>query len=227
MLDRRIRVVLADDHPMILDGLRRLLEPNFEVVGALLDGRELVPAVLAFKPDLVITDISMPDFDGIEATRQLKAVCAGLPVIILSLHAEPYWLRAAFEAGADAYLTKASAPDEIGFAVREVLAGRQFVSSAATRALVVAAVDHPGARGTRAGFPTKASAEEPLTPREREVVHLLGKGLGNKDIAHQLGVSVTTVRTHLQKIYDKRQRVSRVELALRAAREQGQSRASA
>ena len=119
----RPRVLLADDHPMVLDGLRKLLEPDFEVVAAVTDGRDLLEAAQRLQPDLVITDISMPLVDGLEATRRLRKSRPGVRVLIMSVHADPSWVREAFEAGACGYLTKISAREEIGTAVREVLKG--------------------------------------------------------------------------------------------------------
>lgn len=136
----RPRVLLADDHPMMLEGLKKLLEPSCEVVGRVTDGRALLAAVERLRPDLVVTDISMPDLDGLEATRRLRAAHPGLRILILSIHTEHSWVNATFEAGASGYLTKTSAPEEIERAVHEVLEGRFFVSSAVTRGVVAAAV---------------------------------------------------------------------------------------
>ena len=213
----RPRVLLADDHPMMLEGLRKLLEPSCEVVGRLTDGRALLTAVERLRPDLVVTDISMPHLDGLEATRRLRAAHPGVRVLILSLHTEHSWVNAAFEAGASGYLAKTSVPEEIERAIREVLEGQFFVSSAVTRGVVSAAV-----KGV-SEVPRRPSAEtvEALTPRETDIVRLVGQGLGNKEIAYRLGVSVATVRTHLSKVYGKIGTASRVELAILAAQTGG------
>lgn len=203
---RRPTLVLADDHPIIIEGLKKLLEPEFEVVETVLDGRALLAAARERQPDLVIADISMAGIDGIEAARELQAIAPATRVLVLSVHAEPYWVRAAFDAGAWGYLTKASAPDEIETAVREVLQGRFYISPRVARAAILPPLD-AAPRG----------ATESLTPRELEIIHLLGTGLGNKEIASRLGVAVTTVRTHLSSVYDKLGSTSRVELALFAA----------
>lgn len=120
------RVLLADDHPVMLTGLRMLLEPEHEVVGTVTDGQALLDAAERLRPDLVITDIAMPGIDGIEATRSLQASLPDVRVLILSIHTEPSRVRAAFAAGAWGYLTKSSAPEEIALAVREVLADRFY-----------------------------------------------------------------------------------------------------
>ena len=214
----RLRVVLADDHPMMLEGLRKLLKPDFEVVGAVSDGRALLEAAERLQPDLVITDISMPGMDGLEATRQLRAIVPGVRVLVLSVHTEPSWVRAAFEAGACGYLSKTSAADEIETAVREVLQGNFYVSPVVTRAAIFIPVADGVAEVARK---TPPEAGEGLTPRELDIVRLVGLGLGNKEIAHRLGVSVPTVRTHLSRVYGKLGTASRVELALLAAQTGG------
>ena len=201
------RVLLADDHPVVLAGLRKLLEPELEVVGAVTDGQALLAAAERLRPDLVITDVAMSGLDGIEATRLLQAVLPEARVLILSVHAEPSWVRAAFEAGAWGYLTKSSAPEEIERAVREVLADRFYVSPAVARAII-------GPASPRE-YPPQAEAEA-LTPRELQILRLVAEGLGNRQIAVRLGMAVTTVRTHLSSVYGKLHVRTRVELALYA-----------
>ncbi len=221
MSQMRPRVLLADDHPMMLDGLRKLLEPDCEVVAAVRDGRQLLEAAERLRPDLVITDISMPFVDGLEATRRLLKERSGARVLVLSIHDDPSWVREAFAAGACGYLTKISAPEEIGTAVREVLKGRFYVSPVVTRGMVDAYAKKPAARRPAAPPVSPVSPASPvnelLTPRELDTVRLVGLGLSNKEIARRLGVSVATVRTHLNKVYDKLGSDSRVELALLAA----------
>lgn len=208
MAHRRPRVLLADDHPVMLAGLRNLLETELEVVGAVADGWVLVEVAERLQPDLVITDVSMPGTNGIEATRLLQASAPEVRVLILSIHAEPSCVRAAFDAGAWGYLTKSSAPEEIEHAVREVLADRFYVSPAVARA-AVGPVSHRE-RLLREDV-------EALTPREAEILGLVAEGLGNKQIAGRLGMAVTTVRTHLSSVYGKLRVKTRVELALYAA----------
>ncbi|HEX4961527.1 MAG TPA: response regulator transcription factor [Thermoanaerobaculia bacterium] len=208
--ESRPRVLLADDHPLMLMGLKKLLEPACEVVGTVMDGRALLAAAERERPNLVITDISMPGIDGIAATRRLRELVPGLRVLILSFHSESSWVRSAFDAGACGYLVKSSAPEEIELAVREVLQDRFYVSPHVARAALLP---------VRESAPQEAA--EVLTPREVDIVRLVGAGLGNKEIASRLGVAVTTVRTHLSSVYDKLQPASRVELALYAAQTAG------
>jgi DNA-binding NarL/FixJ family response regulator len=200
---------------MMLEGLRRLLSPEFEIVGAVTDGRALLEAAKIQKPDLIIADISMPGIDGIETTRRLLDRAPGTRVLILSCHIEPSWVRAAFEAGAQGYLAKTAVPGEIETAVREVLKGNSYVSPAVTHAILGRHWQEPEAvRPVEAPRPAPSGG---LTLREVEVVHLVGKGLSNKRIAQELGLSVPTVRTHLNKVYEKTGAASRVALALYAA----------
>jgi DNA-binding NarL/FixJ family response regulator len=203
----RARVILADDHPMMLEGLGKVLALHFDVVGTAADGRSLLEAAARLRPDLVVADVSMPGIDGIEATRRLRAMVPGIRVLILSIHGEPSCVRAAFAAGARGYLTKSSVPDEIELAVREVLDGRFYVSPIVAHAAIV-----------QAEGVLPPEARETLTPREHEIAGLVGAGLPNLEIARRLGVSVTTVRSHLKKVYSKLQLASRIELALLAAR---------
>lgn len=212
MAHRCPTVLLADDHPVMLGGLRRLLEPELEVVATVTDGQDLLDAAEHLRPDLVITDVSMPGLDGIEATRLLQVILPGVRVLILSISAEPSCVRAAFEAGAWAYLTKSSAPEEIERAVREVLADRFYVSPAVARAAI-------GPADPRE-LPPQGEVEA-LTPREMEILRLVAEGLGNRQIAGRLGMAVTTVRTHLNSVYAKLRVKNRVALALYAAQAGG------
>jgi DNA-binding NarL/FixJ family response regulator len=218
LCELRPRVLLADDHPMMLEGLKRLLSPDFEVVGAVTDGHALLEAAEVLRPDLMVVDVSMPGIDGIEATRRLRRLVPEARVLILSFHAEPSWVQAAFEAGAHGYLAKTAVSTEIEIAVREVLKGNFYLSPAVTQAVLGRPQQKPEARRVEVPRPAPSGG---LTPREVEIVHLVGKGLGNREIAQRLGLSVATVRTHLNKVYEKLGAVSRVELALYAAQSDG------
>jgi DNA-binding NarL/FixJ family response regulator len=203
---------LVDDHPLVLEGLRKLLEPSFKVVGVMRDGREAVAAAERLRPDLVIIDLSMPGLDGVEATRRLRATVPETRILVFSVHTEASWVRAAFDAGAQGYLAKTCAPEEIEIAVREVLKGRCWVCSAVAGSVILDQ-KAPARRNESVSGP----AGEVLTRRERDIVRLVGRGMGNKEIAVLLGVAVTTVRSHLNKVYDKLGSGGRVNLALLAA----------
>jgi len=200
---------------MMLEGLRRLLSPEFEIVGAVMDGHALLEAAKTQKPDLIIADISMPGIDGIEAVRRLRSLVPQTRLLILSFHTEPSWVRAAFDAGVHGYLAKTSIPREIETAVQEVLKGNFYVSPTLCHAILDRRGREPEA--VQRSEAPRFAASGALTPREVEIVRLVGKGLGNKGIADQLGLSVATVRSHLNNVYEKVGSVSRVELALYAA----------
>lgn len=197
---------------MVLACLGTLLERDFEVVASVTDGGEILAAAMSLRPDLVITDIEMPGLDGIEVTGQLQAALPGTKVLILSIHDESSCVRGAFAAGAWGYLLKTAVAEEIELAVHEVLAGRFYISPGVARAAVAGAC-HLESLPQVAG--------QGLTSREREILHLVAEGLGNKQIARRLGVEVTTVRTHLSRLYEKLGLESRVELALYGAQAGG------
>ena len=205
MSERRSRVLLADDQPVILAGLCKLLEPAFQVVGRVSNGLALLAAAERLRPDVVIADIEMPGLDGIEATRRLRAVLPDVKVLILSLHVERSCMRAAFEAGARGYLPKTAVPEEIEHAVHEVIEGCFYISPVVVRSAIARAARHPAG--------PLAAASEVLTPSELGLVRLVGQGLGSREIACKLGMSVATIRSLLNKIYDKLGLASRVELA--------------
>lgn len=206
MLAHRHTLILADDHPMMLESLTRLLEPELEVIANARDGLRLVEAAAELRPDLVITDISMPGLDGIEATRRVLAASPTTRVMVLTFHPEPLWAHQAYAAGAAAYLVKTSAPEEIEAATRTVLRGGTYTSPSFAPAPPYA-------------FPP--DGHDGLTPREQEVARSVGRGLGNREIAEALCVSVTTVRTHLKNIYTKLGRSSRVDVAVYAVQQLG------
>ena len=209
MSERRSRVLLADDHPVTLAGLCKLLEPKFEVVGQVTDGLALLAAAERLHPDLVIADTEMPGLGGIEATRRLRVRRPKVKVLILGLHVEPSCVRAVFDAGAWGYLPKTAVPEEIERAMHSVLADRFYISPVVARAAIARVARHS----------VLAAASELLTPRELGLVRLVGQGLGSKEIACTLGKSVTTIRSHLNKICDKLGLASRLELALLAVQD--------
>ncbi len=197
---------------MFLAGLRGLLEPDLEIVGTVTDGLALVAVAERLLPDLVITDVEMRGLGRIEPTRRVLAAVPGVKVLVLSIHAEPSCVRAAFDAGAKGYLTKTSPPEEIERAVRSVLADRFYVGPAVARALV---------ERTALPFESQDPIADVLTLREAEILQLVAEGLGNRQIATRLGLAVSTVRTHLSHLYEKLHLRSRVELALFASQAGG------
>ena len=190
---RKPRVIMADDHSLILAGLRKLVEAECEVVGTAEDGRMLVEMAQKLRPDLILLDISMPLLNGLEAARQLNKLVPESKLIFLTMHASPTYATEAFQAGASGYLLKRSAASELSQAIQSVLQGQQYLTPLITRD-VLDSVFKPstGERGK--------PASTALTPRQREVLQLVAEGRGTKEIATILSVSVKTVEFHRSRI---------------------------
>ena len=183
---KRPRVLLADDHTLVLEGLRKILEPDCEVVGAVEDGRSLLAAAKQLQPDIILLDISMPLLNGVEAARRLRAAAPDAKVIFVTMHADATYVAGAFRAGASGYVLKRCASLELLKAINQVLNGREYVTPLIRKDLQ----DLPGwPRG--AG---EASGE--LTVRQREVVQLVAEGHPVKEIAAILNISGKTVAFH-------------------------------
>jgi len=188
----RPRLLLADDHSLLCEGLRGLLEPDNEVVGVVHDGRDVVETVERLDPDLVMLDISLPGKDGLTLTRELRAVRPDQRIIILTMHAERLYADEALRAGARAFLLKLASGAELRFAVSEVLAGRTYV----TPLLASAA----GASTSADAAASLATDGPPLTARQLEVLQLVGRGLTTFEVAQELGVSEKAVEFHKTRI---------------------------
>lgn len=181
------RVLLADDHTLVLEGFRRIVEQRCEVVGAVEDGRALLEAAVRLRPDLILLDISMPLLNGVDAGRQLKKLLPGAKLIFVTMHADPAYVSEAFKAGASAYLLKRSAARELDQAIEAVLKGQYFVTSLLTRELVTGLSSEEGGM---------FSQRQELTPRQREVLQLIAEGRTIKEIAALLNISPKTVEFH-------------------------------
>jgi two-component system response regulator NreC len=216
-----MKILLCDDHRMMRDGLRAILEKEgFEVSGEAATGREGLALADQVRPDVVVMDISMPDLNGIDATRKLLAKHPGIKVVGLSMNADRRYVAAMFAAGAVAYLVKSSASEELIQAIRAVLANFKYVSPAIAGSFVDDFVTHASAAQFPSSMPpARASGNKPLSPREREVLQLLAEGKSSKDIAAQLDVAATTVETHRRQIMDKLQLRTIAELTKYAVRE--------
>ena len=190
---RKPTVLLADDHKIVLDGLRGLLSAEFELAGSVTNGLELVERALQLQPDLVVADISMPLLNGIDALRQLKRQQPGLRVVLLTMHPDVTYLTRALEAGADGYVLKHAASDELIAALRAALRGEVFISPELKHPSVVERLDE-----TRRVL--KQTVE--LTPRQRQVLQLLAEGKSAKEIGALLEISARTVETHKYKMMD-------------------------
>lgn len=190
---KRPRVLLADDHRLMAEGLKRLLDPEFELVGIVEDGRALVEAAARLKPDVVVADITMPRLNGLEAIPLLKKDNPDARIVLITMHRETAYARRALKAGASAFVLKSSAPAELIAAIRAALAGRTFVTPEIAGQLVP--------DEDRAGrAPGEAAAV--LTPRQREILQLLAAGKTAKEIASILGVSARTVEFHKYKMME-------------------------
>jgi RNA polymerase sigma factor (sigma-70 family) len=208
-----IRILLADDHSMIRHGLRLVLEeqPDFLVVGEAADGREAVHLAEALKPDIALLDIRMPNLNGIEAARQMKARQPNIAVIMLSIFADEGYVLRSLKAGACGYLLKESPETDLIHAIHCAYEGKAFFSPSVSRILLEDYMRKMKEKGVDDSF-------ELLTPREREILQLVAEGKSNKEIAQLLNLSLYTVETHRSNVLEKLNLHSVPELTLYAVR---------
>jgi DNA-binding NarL/FixJ family response regulator len=188
----RHRVLIADDHCIFAEGLRALLEPEFEVVGIVGDGRELVEAAGAHRPDVVVADVTMPSLNGIEAAARLRELGVTARVVILTQHRDVAYARRAMAAGAVGYVLKNAASSELVAAVREAVQGRTYVTPLIAGELL---------QSYRAAGPPD-NPDRQLTARQREVLKLVAEGCSAKEIAAKLDISVRTAEAHKANILE-------------------------
>ncbi|GLL04575.1 response regulator [Dactylosporangium matsuzakiense] len=210
-----VRLVLVDDQPLILAGLRVLIAdtPGIELVGEAGNGRHAVQLVRSVRPDVVVMDIRMPDMDGIEATRQLMAEPGTARVLILTTFDEDEYVYAALRAGASGFLVKDMALEDIVQAIRVVAAGDALIAPSVTRRLI-AAFAAPAA--SPQAQPDRGRLPDGVTPRETEVLTLVGRGMSNQEIAAHLTISVATAKAHVARLLTKLNTRDRVQLVIRA-----------
>jgi len=187
----RLRLLLADDHKLVLDGIRRLLENEPYRIDTVEDGQAVLRAAEQLQPDIIVLDISMPSLNGIDAARRLRKIVPRARILFLTMHADQEYLREAVRAGASGYLLKRSAASELVTALREVARGRAYISPEVSGS-VLGALAKPSAIEERSG----------LTPRQREVLQLVAEGKSNKEIAAILDISPKTVEFHKTKLMD-------------------------
>ncbi len=202
----KIRVLIADDHPLVRRGLRTLLaeEPDMEVVGEASTGPQAVILAQQLGPDIVIMDITMPG-NGLEATRQIRAVCADIPVLILTVHAEESYLFRVLKAGASGYVLKSTVDEELIIAIKTVAEGGAFVYPEAAKMLIEDYLAH-------CQEDSGQDVYQQLSDRERDVLGLIVRGYTSGKMADQLQLSVKTVETYRVRIMRKMNLHSRAEL---------------
>ncbi len=188
----RARILLADDHALTLEGIRAVVQPHYEIVGAVADGRALMESALRMKPDLVILDITMPLLNGIDAAVQIKKALPETKLLFVTMHVNPAYLEAALNTGAMGYVLKSAAREELLDAIKSVLSGRIYV----TPSLSSEHLD-------RFQDPARAAAALRLSTRERETLQLIAEGRSAKEIAHLLNISIKTVAFHRENLKRK------------------------
>ncbi|MDK2744534.1 MAG: response regulator transcription factor [Nitrospira sp. BO4] len=186
---KKPRVLMADDHSILLAGVRKLLEERYDVVGMVEDGRALLEAAERSKPDLILVDISMPLLNGLDAVRRLKKLQPDVKLLFLTMHASPQYATEAFKAGGNGYLLKQSAVSELPQAIEAVLQGKYYLTPSIAKPVIEKALK------AEEGPSVKGSIAE-LTPRQREVLQLIGEGKRTKEVAELLKLSVKTVEFH-------------------------------
>ena len=203
----KIRILLADDHAMVREGTKVLLEQedDLEVIAEAGDGKKAVQLAIRQRPDVVIMDFAMPKLNGIEATRQIKAIDPTIAVLVLTAYDSEQYVFAFLEAGAAGYLLKDVHIDELANAIRSVHAGESILHPVIARKVINRFAQPTGKRGS------EENALAPLTERELEVLKLAAKGMSNHGIARELSISVRTVQTHLANIFNKMSVGSRTE----------------
>ncbi|WP_195210239.1 response regulator [Actinomarinicola tropica] len=206
-----IRLMLADDHRMLREGLRRsMTEHGFDVVGEASDGAEAVDMAGELRPDVILMDVTMPELDGVEATRLVKAANPAVRVIMLTMHADQEVLAAAIRSGASGYLVKDCSTEEIADAIRSAVSGETTLSPA----LAASMLDEV----RRLDAPHEAEEDRIVTKREEEVLQLIADGCSTPEVAERLYISQKTVKNHLASIYQKLDARDRTQAVLQAVR---------
>ncbi|MCB1003402.1 MAG: response regulator transcription factor [Acidimicrobiales bacterium] len=208
-----IRLMLADDHRMLREGLRRsMAEQGFDMVGEARDGAEAVELARVLQPDVILMDVTMPELDGVEATRRVRSALPHVKVVMLTMHADQDVLASAIRAGASGYLVKDCSTEEIAEAVRMTARGDTIISPRLAASMLdeVRRIDRPAA-----GTPDE---ERVVTRREEEVLQLIADGCSTPEVAERLYISQKTVKNHLASIYQKLDARDRTQAVLQAVR---------
>jgi two-component system response regulator NreC len=212
-MDTRIRILLADDHTILRAGLRMMLnaQPDMEVIGEAQDGKQAINATIHLQPDIVLMDITMPDMNGIEATRQIKRVAPEVKVLVLTMHENDEYVFQALRAGASGYILKEAADTELITALHVLRSGQFYLSPSAQSVIV-------GDYLQRVHTGEEKDSYNNLTEREKEILKLVAEGYTNNQIAERLVISPKTVDTHRTHVMDKLNLHSRAELVKYAMR---------
>jgi len=213
-LMKKIRILLAEDHEVVRDGTRRVLEqePDMEVIAEAGDGEEAVRLATKLVPDVALIDIVMPKLNGIEATRQIKALCPSITVLILSAYDDDQFVFSLLKAGAAGYLLKSVRSRELVAAIRAVLKGEPVLHPVIARKVI-------GGFVSNSDMATAEARPVGLSEREMEVLKLATRGLSNNDIAAELCISLRTVQRHFTQVFKKLNVSSRTEAVLRGLKE--------
>lgn len=188
---KKSRILLADDHTLFVEALQKVLEPEFDLVGSVADGRALLDAAPRLDPDIILLDLSMPLLNGIDAAQQLRRLTPGAKLVFLSMHGDPTYVTEAFRAGASGYVLKRASAVELLLAIRTALRGQTYVSPMLAKDVLEPLLQRKQ---------TLESAQAQLTLRQREVLQLVAEGRSLKEIASILCVSVKTVEFHKTRI---------------------------
>jgi len=191
---KKPRVLLADDHKIMIEGLKDLLDGEFEIVGSVEDGRALVQQASTLHPDVIVADISMPQLNGIEAARQIKKTDKNIKIVFLTMHPDVTYAANAFEAGASGFVLKHSASSELITAIHEAIKGRTYVTPLIAGDLI---------RTYQKGGVTEKNLFKKISPRQREILQLLAEGKTAKEIASILNISTRTVEFHKYKMMEQ------------------------
>jgi DNA-binding NarL/FixJ family response regulator len=189
----RPRLLLADDHRIVVEGLRSLLADDFELLAIVEDGRAMIAAAKKFEPDVIVADIAMPRLNGIDAFVQLRKDLPRIKVVFLTMHPEVAYARRALEAGASGVVLKHAAPQELIMAIRTALSGKVYITPALAGDVL---------RAMQTGPDRPGGAPVTLTPRQREILQLLVEGHTAKEIANTLSISSRTVECHKYQMMD-------------------------
>jgi DNA-binding NarL/FixJ family response regulator len=190
----RLRVLVADDHPLLRQGVQTLLSHQFDVVGAVSDGQSLIDMAAELRPDIIVTDISMPLMSGLDAVRQIKRRLPATMFVFLTVHSNPVYVQRALQVHASAYVLKSEAAEELLTAIEHALRGEVYLSPALGNSILERF-------RTASGRPSRSSVE--LTGRQRQILQCIAEGRQNKEIAHQLSIGTKTVEFHRARLMSK------------------------